>query len=146
MVRRAAAAKLGEFANAVEMEYLKSDIIPMFVNLAQDEQVNNVTFLQKEIENLVFLNIILIKKIILFASRFKWKLICLYFSLLNPVCYHLKFWTSFKRLSLLNRIRIKQFWGSHSITFNKSIFYFMVTELFQHKIYRIGSSSVYECR
>ena len=43
MVRRAAAAKLGEFANAVEMEYLKSDIIPMFVNLAQDEQVNNVT-------------------------------------------------------------------------------------------------------
>ena len=64
MVRRAAAAKLGEFANAVEMEYLKSDIIPMFVNLAQDEQVNNVTFLQKEIENLVFLNIILIKKII----------------------------------------------------------------------------------
>jgi len=55
MVRRAAAAKLGEFANAVEMEYLKSDIIPMFVNLAQDEQVNNVTFLEKEIENLVFL-------------------------------------------------------------------------------------------
>jgi hypothetical protein len=26
------------------MEFLKSDIIPMFVNLAQDEQVNNVTF------------------------------------------------------------------------------------------------------
>lgn len=44
MVRRAAAAKLGEFANAVEMEFVKSDIIPMFVNLAQDEQVNNVTF------------------------------------------------------------------------------------------------------
>lgn len=44
MVRRAAAGKLCEFANAVEMEYVKSDIIPMFVNLAQDEQVNNVTF------------------------------------------------------------------------------------------------------
>lgn len=40
MVRRAAANKLGEFAKVVEPEYLKSDIIPMFVNLAQDEQVN----------------------------------------------------------------------------------------------------------
>ncbi|XP_063222755.1 serine/threonine-protein phosphatase 2A 65 kDa regulatory subunit A alpha isoform isoform X4 [Bacillus rossius redtenbacheri] len=38
MVRRAAAGKLGEFANVVEVEYLKSDLIPMFVNLAQDEQ------------------------------------------------------------------------------------------------------------
>lgn len=39
MVRRAAANKLGEFANVVESDYLKSEIIPMFVNLAQDEQV-----------------------------------------------------------------------------------------------------------
>jgi len=39
MVRRAAASKLGEFAKVVEVEFLKSDLIPMFVNLAQDEQV-----------------------------------------------------------------------------------------------------------
>ena len=39
MVRRAAASKLGEFAKAVEAEYVKSDLIPMFVNLASDEQV-----------------------------------------------------------------------------------------------------------
>lgn len=38
MVRRAAATKFGEFAQVVELEYLKSDLIPMFVNLAQDEQ------------------------------------------------------------------------------------------------------------
>ncbi len=38
MVRRAASSKLGEFAKAIEIEYLKSDLIPMFVNLAQDEQ------------------------------------------------------------------------------------------------------------
>lgn len=37
-VRRAAATKLGEFAKVVEVEYLKSDLIPMFVQLAQDEQ------------------------------------------------------------------------------------------------------------
>ncbi|XP_077985024.1 serine/threonine-protein phosphatase 2A 65 kDa regulatory subunit A beta isoform-like isoform X1 [Glandiceps talaboti] len=41
MVRRAAASKLGEFAKAVELEYLKSDIIPLFVNLAGDEQVHD---------------------------------------------------------------------------------------------------------
>lgn len=35
MVRRAAAYKLGEFARSVEVEYVKSDLIPMFVNLAQ---------------------------------------------------------------------------------------------------------------
>lgn len=40
MVRRAAAGKLGELAKVVEIEYLKSDLIPMFVNLAQDEQVS----------------------------------------------------------------------------------------------------------
>ena len=39
MVRRAAAGRIGEFAKAVELDYLKSDLIPMFVNLAQDEQV-----------------------------------------------------------------------------------------------------------
>ena len=35
MVRRAAAYKLGEFARVVEVEYVKSDLIPMFVLLAQ---------------------------------------------------------------------------------------------------------------
>ena len=39
MVRRAASGKLGEFAKVVEVDFLKSDLIPMFVNLAQDEQV-----------------------------------------------------------------------------------------------------------
>ena len=39
MVRRSAASKLGEFAKVVEIEYLKSELIPMFVILAQDEQV-----------------------------------------------------------------------------------------------------------
>ena len=38
MVRRAASGKLGEFAKVVEVDFLKSDLIPMFVNLAQDEQ------------------------------------------------------------------------------------------------------------
>lgn len=37
-VRRAAASKLGEFAKVVEVEFLKSDLIPMFVQLAQDDQ------------------------------------------------------------------------------------------------------------
>lgn len=45
MVRRAAANKLGELAKVVEPEYLKSDIIPMFVNLAQDEQVSLIEIL-----------------------------------------------------------------------------------------------------
>ena len=39
MVRRAAAAKLGEFAKVIEQEFLKSDLIPQFFTLAQDEQV-----------------------------------------------------------------------------------------------------------
>ena len=39
MVRRAAAGKLGEFAKAVEPEYLKQDLIPLFTVLATDEQV-----------------------------------------------------------------------------------------------------------
>ncbi|PIO16566.1 hypothetical protein AB205_0161090, partial [Aquarana catesbeiana] len=39
MVRRAAASKLGEFAKVLELEYVKSEIIPMFSNLASDEQL-----------------------------------------------------------------------------------------------------------
>ena len=39
MVRRAAAGKVGEFAKVVEMEYLKSELIPLFTALAADEQV-----------------------------------------------------------------------------------------------------------
>ena len=38
MVRRAAAGKLGEFAKAVEVEHLKTDLIPLFTALAGDEQ------------------------------------------------------------------------------------------------------------
>lgn len=44
MVRRAAASKLGELAKVVEVEYLKTDLIPMFVNLAQDEQASSVRY------------------------------------------------------------------------------------------------------
>lgn len=42
MVRRAAAGMLGSFAKVVELDYLKSELIPLFINLAQDEQVGNV--------------------------------------------------------------------------------------------------------
>lgn len=38
MVRRAAAAKLGEFAAVLEPEHVKHDLIPLFTTLAQDEQ------------------------------------------------------------------------------------------------------------
>ena len=38
MVRRAASSRLGEFAKVVEVENLKTDLVPLFVNLAQDEQ------------------------------------------------------------------------------------------------------------
>lgn len=38
MVRRAAAAKLGEFACAIESEYIKIELIPIFVQMVQDEQ------------------------------------------------------------------------------------------------------------
>ena len=55
MVRRAASSKLGEFAKVVEVEYLKSDLIPMFVNLAQDEQ-DSVRLLAVSI--LLILNIV----------------------------------------------------------------------------------------
>lgn len=40
MVRRAAASKIGEFATVLDLEHLKSDLIPTFVNLANDEQVS----------------------------------------------------------------------------------------------------------
>ncbi|CAG0892029.1 unnamed protein product [Cyprideis torosa] len=38
MVRRAAASKLGEFAQVVEYEHVKDELIPMFTHLANDEQ------------------------------------------------------------------------------------------------------------
>lgn len=44
MVRRAAASKLGEFAKVLELDYVKSDIIPLFTALASDEQVRWYTF------------------------------------------------------------------------------------------------------
>lgn len=44
MVRRAAASKLGEFAKVLELDYVKSDIIPLFTALASDEQVCWYTF------------------------------------------------------------------------------------------------------
>lgn len=40
MVRRAVASKLGEFAKVIELEYLKSDLVPLFTALASDEQVS----------------------------------------------------------------------------------------------------------
>ncbi|KAH8246983.1 hypothetical protein KR032_006112, partial [Drosophila birchii] len=40
MVRRAATSRLGEFSKVVEIEYLKSDMVPSFVKLATDEQVS----------------------------------------------------------------------------------------------------------
>ncbi|XP_072907513.1 serine/threonine-protein phosphatase 2A 65 kDa regulatory subunit A beta isoform-like [Hemitrygon akajei] len=38
MVRQAAASKLGEFAKVLELEFLRSDLIPLFTSLASDEQ------------------------------------------------------------------------------------------------------------
>uniref|UniRef100_A0A8C9NVC8 Protein phosphatase 2 scaffold subunit Abeta n=1 Tax=Spermophilus dauricus TaxID=99837 RepID=A0A8C9NVC8_SPEDA len=38
MVRRAAASKLGEFANVLELDSVKTEIVPLFTNLASDEQ------------------------------------------------------------------------------------------------------------
>ena len=38
MVRRAAAAKLGEFSKVVEPEYLRQELVQQFNNLANDEQ------------------------------------------------------------------------------------------------------------
>lgn len=39
MVRRAAASKLGEFAKVLELDSVKTEIVPLFTNLASDEQV-----------------------------------------------------------------------------------------------------------
>lgn len=39
MVRRAAASKLGEFAKVLELDSVKREIVPLFTNLASDEQV-----------------------------------------------------------------------------------------------------------
>lgn len=41
MVRRAAASKLGEFAKVLELDSVKTEIVPLFTTLASDEQVNN---------------------------------------------------------------------------------------------------------
>ena len=41
MVRRAAAAKLGELAKAMEPENVKQDLMGMFHTLANDEQVSD---------------------------------------------------------------------------------------------------------
>ena len=38
MVRRAAAAKFGELVKVVELDHVKNELIPLFNNLAQDEQ------------------------------------------------------------------------------------------------------------
>jgi len=38
MVRRAAAAKFGELVKVVEIDHVKNELIPLFNNLAQDEQ------------------------------------------------------------------------------------------------------------
>ena len=54
MVRRAAAGKLGEFAKAVETEYLKSDLIPLFTTLAADEQVGNVGHFHLPLSSVTF--------------------------------------------------------------------------------------------
>ena len=48
MVRRAAASKLGELAKAVEIEHLKADLIPLFVNLAG---TSNMTFYRFQISS-----------------------------------------------------------------------------------------------
>ena len=41
MVRRAAASKLGDFAKELELECLKSDLIPLFKDFAKDDQVSS---------------------------------------------------------------------------------------------------------
>jgi hypothetical protein len=41
MVRRAAAAKLGEFAKVFEQDFLKDELMSMFTDLASDEQVSD---------------------------------------------------------------------------------------------------------
>lgn len=48
MVRRAAASKLGEFAKVFEADYLKDELLSMFMDLAQDEQVLYFFFIQNQ--------------------------------------------------------------------------------------------------
>lgn len=45
MVRRAAASKLGEFAKVVEPDYLRQELMQLFFDLAQDEQVSFFSYL-----------------------------------------------------------------------------------------------------
>lgn len=85
MVRRAAANKLGEFAKVVETEYLKSDLIPNFVQLAQDDQVSQVLELCRE-------NLIYIICLFLFRTLFVcwlWRL-----ALASPSCCPRTTWST----------------------------------------------------
>lgn len=43
MVRRAAASKLGEFAKVFEADFLRDELLQMFMDLASDEQVEIYT-------------------------------------------------------------------------------------------------------
>ena len=52
LASRAASGKLGDFAKVVEVEYLKSDLVPMFVNLAQDEQVSDLVVIYLTVTNI----------------------------------------------------------------------------------------------
>lgn len=45
MVRRAAASKLGEFAKVFEADFLRDELLQMFMDLASDEQVKIRTML-----------------------------------------------------------------------------------------------------
>jgi len=63
MVRRAVASKLGEFAKVVELDYVKSDLIPLFTSLAGDEQVF-IILLQKRI-TLYYLSYVVVTIIII---------------------------------------------------------------------------------
>ena len=46
MARRAAAQQLGKFAAALEPEYVKSEMLPLFIELTQDgEKTNMAAFL-----------------------------------------------------------------------------------------------------
>lgn len=47
MVRRAASARLGEFAKVIDIDHIKSDIIPLYTTLSSDEQV--MTFIHSKL-------------------------------------------------------------------------------------------------
>lgn len=53
MVRRAAASKLGEFAKVLELDYVKTDIIPLFTALASDEQVHTLALLITRVDKVI---------------------------------------------------------------------------------------------